>query len=114
MAQKDKNWRYLGPASWSQRLLRLLPFSKLFNEPAKGHDTGYFKGGDKEDKSLTDSQFLIGMFKKCRFNPFAYICACIYFLLVAFLGFIFFNYKETVSLKFIPKSQKCGNYNSKH
>ena len=88
-----KDWRYLGPSNWSQKLLRLLPFSKKFNKAAKEHDILYGIGGDKYNKKYADDTFSKLMLKECKWNPFAYIIAFFYYSLVKTLGRFFFNYK---------------------
>jgi len=90
----NSDWRYLGPSNWSQKVLRLLPFSKLFNEAAKKHDIGYGIGGNKSNKNYIDSTFIWDMITVCNWNPFSWLFACFYYLAVRLFGFMFFNYKK--------------------
>ena len=101
---------FLGPACWPQWLLRWLPFAIKFNKAAKRHDDGYGKGGDKHNKQNVDYKFFKDMLKVCKYNPFAYLFAIIYFLCVDIFGFIFFNYTD----KFIPKDEKTYKKNRKY
>lgn len=94
----DKNRYWLGPASWSQKLLSWLPYGKLFNYPAYEHDVNYSIGGNRFDKKHADSKFARGMLKICvsktTWNPLSYLFAFIYYFAVAIFGFIFFNWKS--------------------
>lgn len=83
---------YLGPKSWPQWLLALLPFSILFNEAAKKHDDDYGRGGDEIDKILADDEFYDSMLKKCSQNSSAYLFAYLYAQLVFKFGYKYFNY----------------------
>ncbi len=87
------DWRYLGPASWPQWLLRLAPFSRRFNAAAKGHDMGYGIGGCLDRKAHVDEQFMIGMLSVCGWNLAAYLAALIYYMLVFTVGIFFFNWR---------------------
>ena len=88
-----KDWRYLGPSSFPQKLLRLLPFSIRFNRAAKVHDELYAKGGSLKDKKYADCLFAKLMLEDCKTNPFAYILAFVYFVSVRIFGVLFFNWK---------------------
>ena len=97
MSKYKKDRYYLGPSSWSQRLLRLLPFGKYFNKYAWRHDNDFGKGGGWKEFFSANNRFWLGMFKKCLKNPFKYFFlnwffALLYFLLVSTFGIFFFNW----------------------
>lgn len=90
----DKNRYWLGPSSWSQKILKYLPFSKRFNKVAYVHDDDYGFGGGWKEKNHSDRKFLKGTIKQAGWNPFAFLFALIYFLFVHFFGFLFFNWRD--------------------
>lgn len=95
----NPEWRYLGPTSWNQKILRLAPFSLRFNQAAKVHDINYGIGGSFEYKRYSDERFAFDMAKVCRWNPFAWFFAFIYYLLVATAGVFFFNFHSLPDAK---------------
>lgn len=90
---KRKYW--LGPTSWSRGLLKLIPFNKLFNSAAKTHDFGYAKGGNLSKKIKIDHKFFKNMLKSCveSDNPFCWLLAIFYYLMVFIFGIFFFNWR---------------------
>ena len=105
MNSKPDDWRYLGPSSFPQWLLKLLPFSKRFNAAAKIHDDGYWLGGNWENKRYEDEKFAYNVAKVCKFNIFAWLFGFIYFLSVVIFGGFFFNFHEPRNIN-VKKSLK--------
>ena len=92
----DDRKLYLGPARWPRWVLAMLPFARLFNEPAKKHDEEYFKGIAPRKK--VDKKFLSECKSKIANSDFhpaieqlAHIFAHIYYGLVRFYGHWFYG-----------------------
>lgn len=86
---------WLGPSSWDQRILSLAPYAEKFKDPAREHDIGYSFGGGIVNKVYIDVYFLKSMIKESGVNPFDYVFALLYFLLVIIFGCFFFNWRKT-------------------
>jgi hypothetical protein len=84
----------LGPASWPQWFLALLPFARLFGPAAGRHDDRYTKGGTEKDKISADSKFKKDMVKVCGKNYCAHNFAGFYYFCVDKFGHNYFNYRE--------------------
>jgi len=105
MYDPDRYW--LGPSSWSQRKLSLLPFCKRFNHAAYKHDIAYGIGGRRDNKRHADMTFGCDMLKVCGWNPFAYFFAFIYDVAVVVFGIFYFNWHNEPLEDYKPSKPKA-------
>lgn len=87
----DEHKYWLGPASWSESVLKLVPFNKKFRYPAYLHDNGYCLPSTDLERLKYDNLFFFEMLKVCGLNPLAYLFAVVYYLLVRTFGMNFFT-----------------------
>ena len=107
----DINRYYLGPASWPQWLLKLIPFGSYFKKAAFFHDRGYAIPCSLPVKRHIDTAFLSDMLdiinqgKSWRMGGLKRLFAYLYFWLVLIFGCYFYRakYQEKQLVKLIRK-----------